>query len=80
MKVLIHDTVTGLYLAEGDRWVKGITEAQDFKHAPDALLHAGALGLTNVELTYAFSNQKDNLSVPLVDSGMSRLQQDIYKR
>ena len=66
MKVLIHNTVTGLYLAEGCRWVKEIADAQDFERAPAAILHAGDLGLTNIEVTYAFPNKKDNITIPLI--------------
>jgi hypothetical protein len=72
MKVLIHNTVTGLYFAEGCRWVKEIADAKDFERSPDAILHAGTLDLRDIELTYAFPNKKDNIIMPLTGFDGSR--------
>jgi hypothetical protein len=72
MKVLIHNTVTGLYLAEGCRWVKEMSEAQDFERAPAAVLRAEDLGLTDVEVIYAFLDKMNNISIPLVGFNENR--------
>jgi hypothetical protein len=69
MKVLIRSKDTGLYLTEGCRWVKDIAQARDFERAPEAILHAGNLGLKNIELTYAFPNAKQNITFPLSGFG-----------
>jgi len=65
MNILIHSLETGLYLAEDNRWVKGIKEARDFLQASAAIKYASACGMENVEVTYAFANDEYNINIPI---------------
>jgi hypothetical protein len=69
MKVLIRNTVTGFYLAEGGGWVETTAAARDFERAPVAVLCAGDLGLRNIDLVYAFPHDEGNFNISLAGSG-----------
>jgi hypothetical protein len=70
MKILIHNLVTDLYLADGGQRVKSISEAQDFKQSSAAIQYVSLNALANVELTYAFPDQQYNILIPLAEPSL----------
>lgn len=54
MKTLLRKVTTGLYLRGPDEWTSNPAEALDFQMIDRALKFAQSLGLTDMELAFAF--------------------------
>ena len=72
MRILIHNTKTGLYLAEGDQWVEKAADARDFQHALTAIQYATDHNLADVEMIFAFANQIYNFGTHIGSTRMAR--------
>jgi hypothetical protein len=74
MKILIYNTKTGLYLADGDQWVEKAAVARDFQHASVAIHYASIHNFADVEMTYAFPDPRYNFSTNIGANWLAREQ------
>ncbi len=65
MRTLLRKVTTGLYLRGPDQWTNNPAEALDFQMIDRALKFAQSLGLTDMELAFAFPESGQVTRVPL---------------
>lgn len=64
VKVFLQDSKTRRYFISPERW-GSLTEAHDFRTGATALATAMRLHLTDAVLYYAFTDPRDDFSMPL---------------
>jgi hypothetical protein len=70
MRTLLRKTPTGMYLQGPDRWTNDPSQALDFQAIDRALHFTEMLGLTEVELAFAFDDYRQIKRVPLEKAGL----------
>ncbi len=65
MRVLLRDTMTGLYFQEPEIWTRETEKARSFKHSADAMDTAREKNLQQAEVILAFEESAYTVSLPL---------------
>jgi hypothetical protein len=77
MKVVLHNTKTGLYYADDGTWVESPEAAHSFRLTLDAVKFATTHKLTDVEVVHVFPGQHQyNFSIPISEYGQQKRDSD----